>query len=147
MANYDTGIAMLQAIIAGDMPQPAMGHTMNFRLVEIAEGRAVFQGHPTEAHMNPLGTVHGGWCGTILDSALGCAVQSALPPGTVYTTLEYKVNLTRALQPGDNVTCIGTVQHAGRRTSVAQAEVRLTESGKLVATGSTTCVVLPAKAG
>ena len=86
--------------------------------------------------------VHGGWYGTILDSALGCAVATTLEPGAGYTTLEYKVNLTRGLKPGTLVECRARVQHAGRSTAVAEGTIIGVEDGKLYATGSTTCIIL-----
>ncbi|MDB2407657.1 PaaI family thioesterase [Jannaschia sp.] len=137
-----TGLEFIQAIRDGTLPQPPICRTLNYRLVAAQEGRVTFRGTPGFDHFNPLGTVHGGWYGTLLDSAMGCAVQTMLPKGASYTTLEYKVNLTRAIRAGQEIVCEGRVQHAGRSTGVATAEIRGVEDRKLYATGSTTCIVL-----
>ncbi len=86
--------------------------------------------------------MHGGWYGTLLDSALGCAVMTAVPKGSWYTTLEYKVNLTRAMPLGMEAEVIGTLDHAGRSTAVAHAVMRGVQDGRVYATGSTTCIIL-----
>jgi len=109
----------------------------------------VFQGTPGPAHLNPLGTVHGGWYATLLDSALGCAVHSAMPQGKAYTTLELKVNLVRAIGPQvQRVRAIGQTIHVGGQTATADARL-VGPDGKLYAHGSTTCLVfdmrLPAR--
>ncbi|MEM0949327.1 MAG: PaaI family thioesterase [Pseudomonadota bacterium] len=141
-----SGLDQLRAMAAGDLPPPPMAITMNLRLIETAYGLAVFSGTATEAHLNPMGAVHGGWYGTILDSALGCAVHSTLAPGERYTTLEFKINITRALRAGVEVICQGETQHRGRSTAVARAEITGAEDDKLYATGSTTCLILPGTA-
>ena len=145
MTQTHSGLDALQAIVDGTAPGASIGRVLNFRLVAVSVGRAVFHGTPTTEHLNPMGTVHGGWYGAVLDSALGCAVAAALPEGQAYTTLEYKVNLTRGAKPGTALECIGTVQHTGRSTATAVAELRGIEDGKLYATGSTTCIILPAR--
>lgn len=137
-----SGLDFLRDIIAGKLPPPAMAKTMNVRLSEVENGLAVFRGAPTTAHLNPMGVVHGGWFGAIVDSAMGCAVQSTLAPGQSYTTLEFRVNITRALKPGSDVTCRAEFQHAGRSTAVARAEIRGVADGTLYGTGSTTCMIL-----
>ena len=137
-----TGLEILRAMMAGDHPPPTMAATANITIAEAEEGSVTFHGTPTEAHLNPLGVVHGGWYGTILDSALGCSVQSVLPAGRIYLTLEYKVNLVRALRPGMAAAAKAVVQHAGRSTGVAAAELRGIEDGRLYATGNTTCLMM-----
>jgi uncharacterized protein (TIGR00369 family) len=92
-----SGLDFMQRVVDGTLPQAPMARAMNFRLAEVAHGRAVFHGAPLFEHMNPMGAVHGGWYGTLLDSCMGCAVMTALPQGRVYTTLEYKANLLRAI--------------------------------------------------
>jgi uncharacterized protein (TIGR00369 family) len=139
-----TGLAFIEAIRDGTLPQPPIARTLNYRLSEAEQGRVVFRGAPLFDHLNPLGTVHGGWYGTLLDSAMACAVQTMLPRGATYTTLEYKVNLPRAIPVGREIVCEGRVSHAGRSTAVAWGEIRGAEDGKLHATGSTTCIVLRA---
>jgi uncharacterized protein (TIGR00369 family) len=149
MADHEnlSGLELLRAMIAGDAPRTPMAETMALRLVEARDGEVVFRGVPGPAHLNPRGQVHGGWYGTLLDSALGCAVQSVLPPGRTYTTLEYRVNLCRALAPGSEVEARARTQHAGRTTALATAEVRGLADGRLYATGSTTCLIMEARTG
>ena len=136
-----TGLEMLRAMIEGRLPPPPIAETLDFGLVEVAFGRAVFQGKPLLRHYNPLGSVHGGWYATLLDSALGCAVHSTMPVGKTYTTAELKVNLVRPLT--DKVPLVraeGSLIHGGNRMAVAEA--RLTgPDGKLYAHATTTCFV------
>lgn len=98
-ATSQDGIDFLRALIEKRYPAPPISGTMGFSLVEVAPGRAVFEGTPTAAFFNPLGTVHGGWTATILDSALGCCVHTMIKAGQGYTTVEMKVNYVRALMP------------------------------------------------
>jgi acyl-coenzyme A thioesterase PaaI-like protein len=84
------GLAFLQAMIAGSVPNPPMSETLGFHLTEVEHGRAVFEGLPEYRHYNPIGSVHGGFAATLLDSALGCAVFSTLARGEKWTTLELK---------------------------------------------------------
>ncbi|UWQ20049.1 PaaI family thioesterase [Jannaschia sp. W003] len=137
-----SGLQFMQAILAGDGPHPPIARGMNYRLDAVEVGRVVFRGTPTDAHLNPLGTVHGGWYGTLLDSAMSCAVQTTIPAGRLYTTLEYKVNLVRNLAVGTEVLCEGTVTHAGRTTGVASGSLRGAEDGKVYASGTATCLIL-----
>lgn len=138
------GIVLLQRVIDGVYPAPPIAATLNFALVEVGEGRAVFRGMPGEHHLNPLGAVHGGWAATLLDSALACAVQTLLVKGEGYTTAEFKVNLTRPITPKTGeVTCEGHVISKGRTLAVSEA--RLTDSrGRLLAFGTETCAIFPA---
>ncbi|MET0310781.1 MAG: PaaI family thioesterase, partial [Burkholderiaceae bacterium] len=94
-----SGMEMMQMMLRGELPYPPIARTLDFQLMEVSEGRAVFQGTPGPAHLNPMGTVHGGWYATLLDSALGCAVHTMMPPGRGYTTAELGVNLVRAIGP------------------------------------------------
>src|SRR5262245_22924816 len=122
-----TGIQILEAIFAGDLPRPPIGDTLDFVPIHIESGLAVFQGRPQLKHYNPMGTVHGGWFATLLDSAMGCAVHSTLPAGKAYTTLELKLNMVRALTDAvPLVRAEGRLVHAGRQ--VATAEGRLVGS-------------------
>jgi uncharacterized protein (TIGR00369 family) len=139
------GLAQMQAMLAGRSRPPSISHTMDFFLVEVEHGRAVFQGQPGAAHMNPMGAVHGGWYATILDSALGCAVHTAMPVGKAYTTLELKINIVRALPPGGQpVRAEGRVIHVGGQTATSDARL-VGPDGKLYAHGSTTCLVFDAR--
>ncbi len=136
-----SGLQLFQAMVAGELPAPPISQTLDFILVEAEFGRVVFQGRPGVAHYNTMGVVHGGWFATLLDSALGCAVQSVQPAGKAYTTAELKVNIVRALT--DKVPFVRAeahVIHNGGR--MATADARLTGAdGKLYAHGSTTCFV------
>ena len=137
-----SGIAYLKALQTGELPPPPIAVLMGMWIAEVSEGRVIFALEPAEYHYNPLGTVHGGVMATLLDSALGCAVQSMLPAGTSYTTIELKVNYLRPItaQTG-TVYCEGKIIHLGGR--VATAEARLTGAGgKLYAHGTTTCLIL-----
>ena len=140
--NDRSGIEYLSAMAQGEISPSPMNLLMGFRLIEAEVGRVVFEGTPGTAHMNPMDTTHGGWFGTILDSALGCAVMSRLDRGQAYTTLEYKVNLIRGIAPGTTVHAIATAPHVGRSTGVAHAELRSTDATRLYATASTTCLVM-----
>lgn len=136
-----TGLQQMQAMLEGKLPYPHIAHTLDFSLVEIGEGRAVFQGQPQLKHYNPLGSVHGGWYATLLDSALGCAVHTVMPVGRAYTTAELGVNIVRAasLKSGP-LRAIGTVLHAGRQLATAEARI-VGADGKLYAHATTTCLV------
>ena len=127
--------------IAGELPPPPMAMLMDIRLRHIEKGRAIFFGTPQEFHYNPLGSVHGGFGATLLDSAMGCAVHSTLGPGDIYTTLEFKINFMRALtHDTGEVQGIGTVINATRTTAVAEGRI-VDASGKLYAFATTTCVI------
>lgn len=140
--KMEGGLAALRAIVAGEEPQPPLMQTMNFALVEVAEGRAVFAMTPTEYHYNPIGVVHGGVAATLLDSAMGCAVNAALPVGMGFTTLEIKVNYLRPLTMATGpVRAEGTVVHLGRQIAVAEANLS-DANGKVYATASATCLIL-----
>ncbi len=135
------GLSIMRAMLAGRAKRPAIGVTLDFLPVEFDVGRAVFQGAPGPAHLNPMGTVHGGWYATMLDSALGCSVHCALPVGKSYTTLELKLNIVRALSPSvQRVRAEGQVIHVGGQTATAEARL-VGPDGKLYAHGSTTCLV------
>src|SRR5260370_33530930 len=88
-----SGLELLQGMIAGRFPGPPIMQLIGFHLAEVEEGRAVFESTPAFKHYNPLGTVHGGYTATLLDSCMGCAVHTTLPQGVCYTTLEFKVSL------------------------------------------------------
>lgn len=136
-----SGLEFMSDILAGRLPGPPICRPMGFRLAEVAEGRVAFEGRPDFDHLNPMGAVHGGWFGTLLDSCMACAVMTRLPKGRGYTTLEFKVNILRPLFAGDGpVRAVGTARHVGRRTGVAEGEL-LGADGRLYATGSTTCLV------
>jgi len=136
-----SGLDQLRALIAHDH-QPPIGRTMDFALVEVEKGRAVFEGNPDARVYNPIGSVHGGYAATLLDSACGVAVHSRLEPGQSFTTLELKVSYLRGMTTETGVVrAEGTVISMGRR--VAFAEAKLTDaSGKLLATATSTLLVI-----
>jgi uncharacterized protein (TIGR00369 family) len=139
-----SGLQIFDAIFSGTLPSPPIGHTLGFVPIEIVEGRAVFQGRPNLAHYNPQGTVHGGWIATLLDSCVGCAVQSALPAGKTYTTAELKVNFVRPVTT--KVALLraeGKTIHVGSRMATADGRL-MGADGKLYAHCSTTCFVFDA---
>lgn len=137
-----TGLEFMRAIMEGRLPRAPIAETLDFDMVEVEPGRVVFAGEARFEAYNPIGSVHGGWFGTLLDSCMACAVQTMLPAGRSYTTLEYKINILRAATTASGVLrAEGRAVHVGRRT--ATAEGRMTDaSGKLYATGTTTCIVL-----
>jgi len=137
-----SGLEYMQKMLTGEIDGTPMSGTLNFLPHAVEAGRVVFRGTPKFAHANQMGGLHGGWYGTVLDSCMACAVMSMLPKGSVYTTLEFKVNITRVIPEGMQVEAIGTTQHSGRTTGVANGEIRGVEDGKLYATGSTTCLIM-----
>jgi uncharacterized protein (TIGR00369 family) len=138
-----SGLAFLQGMIDGRQPRPPIGDVLNFQLIEVGPGRALFQGTPTAEHYNPLGSVHGGWPATLLDSCMGCAVHSTLPAGQGYTTVEFKLNLVRPIMPATGpLRAEGKIVNAGR--TIATSEGRLFgPDGKLYAHGTETCLIFP----
>ena len=138
MASID----FLRAMMDGSLPLPSFQATLEYVLVEVAEGRVVFEGRPGEYLANPLGGVHGGYYAGMLDSAMGCAIHSLLPAGQAYTTLEFKLNMVRALPTdGSPVRAIGEVVHPGRK--IATSEARLVDANdKLYAHATCTCLLL-----
>jgi uncharacterized protein (TIGR00369 family) len=139
-----SGLEFFKAMLAGELPAPPICKTLDFILVEAEHGHVVFQGRPALAHYNPMGGVHGGWFATLLDSALGCAVQSILPIGKASTTAELKVNIVRPLS--DKVPLVradGRVIHGGGRMATADARL-IGADGRLYAHGSTTCFIFDA---
>ena len=136
-----SGIEIFLALMDGELPMAPIAKTLGFTLVEAEVGRVVFQGRPDFAYYNPLGTVHGGWYATLLDSALGCAVHTALPAGRSYTTLELKVNMIKALTVKvPLVRAEGKVIQVGRQVAVAEASIHGVD-GTLYAHATTTCLV------
>ena len=142
-AREMTGLDYMQRLIAGEFPPPPIAELLDFTLVEVDDGRALFRGLPGEQHLNPIGSVHGGFAATLVDSAMGCAVHTTLPAGVGYSTLELSVNLVRGISPATGpVLCEGTVIHAGRRTATAEARLTAEDGGALLAHAKTTCLIL-----
>ena len=138
-----SGLEHMRALIAGEIPPPPIAELMGFTLVSVDEGQALFRGEPGEQHLNPIGSVHGGFAATLLDSALACAVHTTLPAGIGYTTLELSVNLVRGITPATGpVLSEGRVLHLGRRTATAEARLTAEDGGALLAHAKTTCLIL-----
>jgi uncharacterized protein (TIGR00369 family) len=136
-----TGLEMMEAMLRAEIPYAAIAKTLDFQLIAVGPGRAVFQGTPLPRHLNPMGTIHGGWFATLLDSALGCAVHTMMPPGRGYTTAELGVNLVKALTPKvQRVRAEGKVIHCGRQLATAEARL-VGADGTLYAHATTTCLV------
>ena len=136
-----SGLEFMRGILAGTISAAPIAGLMNYRLDSVEEGYVAFCATPEFEVTNPVGTVHGGWYGTLLDSCMACAVMTMVPKGSIYTTLEYKVNITRPVPLGTEVIATGRIQHAGRSTGVANGEIRGADS-VLYATGSTTCNIM-----
>jgi len=140
-----SGLDYLRTMIAGELPPPPIAYTLGIALIEAEEGRAVFAAEPAEYHYNPIGVVHGGLAATMLDSATGCAVQTTLPAGVGYTTLELKTNFVRPLtRDTGRVLCEAHVVHRGATIATAEAQLRAEASGKLLAHGTSTCLIFSA---
>ncbi len=141
-----SGLEIMQGVLDGSLPYAWIAETLDFGLVEVGPGRAVFQGTPQLKHYNPLGTVHGGWYATLLDSALGCAVHTTMPAGMAYTTAELGVNIVRAATEATGpLRAIGSVIHSGRQLATAEARI-VGADGRLYAHATTTCLVFAARA-
>ena len=144
--NGKSGRQILAAMMSGELPHPHMGETLGFDLIEVGDGHAVFQGVPHFRFYNPMGTVHGGWYSTLLDSALGCAVHSMLLAGRAYTTAELSINIVKAASHKTGpLRAIGKVIHSGQQMATAEAKI-LDIEGRLYAHGTTTCFVFDARA-
>jgi len=136
-----SGRNYLQAMLDGRLPPPPIGGLMNFGIESFGDGEVTFRCTPDQSVYNPIGLVHGGLVCTLLDSVLGCAVQTTLEAGVGYTSLEIKVSYLRPVRAGEgDLTAVGRVSRRGRRVSFADGEVRDSQ-GRLVATGSSTCLV------
>jgi uncharacterized protein (TIGR00369 family) len=141
------GLSFLKAMIDGTMPAPPIAETLGFKLIEVKEGHALFEGVPAFRHYNPIGVVHGGYAATLLDSAVGCAVHTTLKKGEGYTTLELKLNLVRAItKDTGRVIAEGRLLHRGRTVATADGYLR-DAAGRLYAHATTTCMIFPAKGG
>jgi uncharacterized protein (TIGR00369 family) len=142
-AEGKTGLQFLKAILEGALPPAPIGLALGFKLTHVEEGLVRFTGWPEEYQYNPMGSVHGGWSATLLDSAMGSAVMSTLDEKTAYTTMDFTVHLVRPLTKDSGpVVAEGRVLHRGSRA--ATAEARLTgPDGKLVAHATTTCLIMP----
>jgi uncharacterized protein (TIGR00369 family) len=137
------GLECMRAIIDGTLAPPPIARLLDFTIVEVDEGRAVFAMEPAEWMYNPIGSVHGGVAATLLDSCMGCAVHTTLPAGVAYTTADLQVRYIRAM--GDRtgrVLAEGRILHRGRRTATAEGRLFVESDETLVAHGTTGCVIL-----
>ena len=140
-----SGLEVMQMMLEGVLLQSRISKTLDFQMVEVGDGLAIFQGTPAIQHFNPLGTVHGGWFATLLDSALGCCVHTKLPPGKTYTTSQINVNIVRAAHAHTGpLRAIGTVVHMGRQVATSEAKI-VGPDGKLYAHATSTCFVFDAR--
>ncbi|MDX2646885.1 PaaI family thioesterase [Streptomyces sp. PA03-1a] len=141
-----SGLEFLRDVLAGRLPAPPIASTLGFTLEEVQEGRAVFAMEPGEEHYNPIGSVHGGVYATLLDSAAGCAVQSVLPEGMGYTSLDLNLKFLRPITVDTGkVRAVGTVLNQGRRTALAQAEL-FDATDRLLAHATSSCMLFPVPA-
>lgn len=142
-AAAKSGLEIMRGGIGKGMTdRPGIGRSLNFWLTEVDDGRVVFEGEPGVESLNPLGIIHGGWSLTVIDSACGCATMTALEAGVSYTTLETKVNMTRAIKPNSGVyRCEGRLLARGRQIITSEASVTGPD-GKLYAHGTSTCLIL-----
>jgi len=137
-----SGLEQLRLVAEGRFDVPTIGDLLGFGIVELEEGTVTFEMTPDERMLNPLGTIHGGITATLLDSAMACAVHSTLLPGSSYTTAQLNVHYLRAMSPGMGpVRATGTIIHRGRKQSTAEGKL-ISADGKLIAHGTTTCLIL-----
>lgn len=142
-----SGLDFLSRMRDGAYPLPPMAGLMRMRVVEVEEGRIVFESEPDGTLLNPIGSIHGGYAMTILDSCMSCAVHTTLAAGEAYTTAEAKVNMVRPIQPDTGrVRAEGRIIHRGR--TLATADGRITNGdGKLLAHGTVTCTIMTLPTG
>lgn len=135
------GLEFFERVMSGEFASAPMATLLGLRITEVARGRIVIAGTATEQFYNGLGIAHGGFAATMLDTALGCAINTMQPAGRVFTTLELKVNYTRPLtRESGELRCEATVLHAGSRTATAEGRI-LDAHGRLCAHATTTCIV------
>ena len=136
-----SGLEFFAAIFEGKVPPPPIGKTLNFWPVEFEHGRAVFEGEPTRDFYNPIGSIHGSYAAALLDSAMSCAVHTTLAAGQAYTTLEYKINLTRGMSDKTGrIRAEGKIVQVGKRIGTAEGRI-IDAQGRVLAHGNTTCLI------
>jgi uncharacterized protein (TIGR00369 family) len=141
-----SGLEFFRRMLTGHLPAPPLVALLGLRIVEAEPGRVVFAGTAHESFYNGMGVAHGGWAATLLDSAMGCAINTMMPAGRAFTTLELKINYTRPLTAGiGEVRCEATVIFTGRRTATSEGRI-VDRDGKLYAHGTTTCIVVEPRA-
>jgi uncharacterized protein (TIGR00369 family) len=143
LAKTMSGLEYMQGLLDGSIPEPPIVNLMNMRPVAVEVGKVTFTCDPNESHYNPIGTVHGGLVCTLLDSVLGCAVQTTLPKGQGYTSLEIKISYLRPVMADTGqLTAVGIATKPGSRAAFADGTVH-DSNGKLIATASSTLLVFP----
>ena len=139
-----SGLDHMRAIANGDIPAPPIARLLGFGVIEVEDGRAVFSAEPGEQHYNPIGVVHGGLAATLLDSAMGCAVHTTLEPGWSYGTLDLSARFVRPITVDTGrIVCEGVVVHRGGKTATTEGRVWAEETGKLLAHGTGSALLLP----
>ena len=138
-----SGLETLRGMIEGRLPAPPFAITTSIALTAADEGKVVFEGEPRAEFFNPLGSIHGGWTATIMDSVMACAVHSTLAPGEAYTTLEFKLHFCRPIMPATGrVRAEGLVLSRGRRAATSEGKL-YDAAGKLLAHGTESCLIFP----
>jgi uncharacterized protein (TIGR00369 family) len=141
----EDGLSFLRGMIEGRHPCAPYADTMDIHIVEAEEGRVIFVGKPSARYVNPLGVIQGGWAATILDGAMAHVVHTTLKAGDEYTTLEMKINFVRPVLPSSGpLRCEAKIIHRGSRTATSEGQL-LDKHGKLLAHGTETCMIFPAK--
>ena len=136
-----SGLEYMRKIMTGELPPSGMVQLLNLKLVEVSEGHASFTVQPDERHYNGLGIAHGGLAATLLDSALGCAINAMMPAGKIFTTMEMKINYVRPItRERGELRCEASMIHAGGRVATAEGRI-MDEGGKLYAHGTATCML------
>ncbi|MEU1596800.1 PaaI family thioesterase [Streptomyces sp. NPDC005708] len=144
--GQQSGLDFLRSVLSGRLPAAPIAATLGFALEEVEFGRIVFVLEPGEEHYNPIGSVHGGVYATLLDSAAGCAVQSVLPAGMGYTSLDLTLKFLRPITVDTGkVRAVGTVLNQGRRTALAQAQL-LDSEERLLGHATSSCMLFPVPA-
>jgi len=137
-----TGLEILQAMIRGEIPTPSMCSTLPMQLVEVEKGRVVFHASANEKHLNPMGGVHGGFAATVLDSVTGCVIHSMLEVGVGYGTIDLSIKMTRPIPRDEVIIAEGTIVNISKSLGISEAKLKNKE-GKLLATATATCMILP----
>lgn len=137
-----TGLEFIQGVAAGEIPPPPIAVLLGMEISAVEQGRVVFSAIPGERHYNPIGLVHGGLAATLIDSAAGCAIHSTLPPGVGYGTIDLHVTYVGPVHASTGrVDCEARVIHAGSRVATAEARLLRASDGKVLAHGTSTCLI------
>jgi uncharacterized protein (TIGR00369 family) len=137
-----SGLDFFRKMIAGELPPPPLVVLLGLKLVEAEPGRVTFTGVAREEFYNGMGVAHGGFAATLLDSALGCSINTMMPAGRVFTTIDLQIHYTRPLRrEAGELRCTATVVHAGSRTATSEGRI-VDANGKVYAHGTTTCILV-----